>query len=301
MPPSPASARVYGAARASCMPTATASDWWCRVSRGSSRSAPARPGARSSPGTPPWSSSGSNSNRRSSPRGCRPARAGAWSRRVPERMRSSARCGRRTFSAPRDPPPRPRPSVQSRARLQAHTSLETAGLCRGCSKLLCFVLSGGRNAGCRDSAMGACGGGNLTEDVMKRNEATGKVDDKQAADNAADDDTPDSMARRKVLVGGATAALTLGSPRIFAAGPAKEIRLGYISPRSGPLGAFNECDSYMLPLVRKALAKGLSIGGETYRVTILDRDSQSSPSRASQLASELINQHDIHLMLSRSE
>lgn len=114
---------------------------------------------------------------------------------------------------------------------------------------------------------------------------------------------PASPARRKVLIGGAAAAGALalgGSPSVFAAPGDKEIRIGYISPRSGNLGAFNESDSYMLPLVRNALAKGLEIGGQTYKVSILDRDSQSSPSRASQLANELITKDNIHLMLTTS-
>ncbi|HEX7324377.1 MAG TPA: ABC transporter substrate-binding protein [Rhodanobacteraceae bacterium] len=124
-------------------------------------------------------------------------------------------------------------------------------------------------------------------------------------DAAGVNDAPLSPSRRKVLLGGAVAAgaaVLLGSsPRLFAAtAGAREIRVGFISPRSGDLGAFDSSDSYMLPLVRKALAKGLEIGGETYRVTILDRDSQSSPSRASQLAKELIDRHGINLMLTTS-
>ncbi len=117
-------------------------------------------------------------------------------------------------------------------------------------------------------------------------------------------DAPSSPSRRKVLIGGvaAGAAMMLGGnpTRLFAAPASKEIRVGYISPRSGDLGAFNESDSYMLPLVRKALAKGINVGGQAYRVTILDRDSQSSPSRASQLANELITRDHIHLMLTTS-
>lgn len=120
----------------------------------------------------------------------------------------------------------------------------------------------------------------------------------------ASDDAPASPSRRKVLIGGvvaAGAALMLGnSRRLFAAPSGKEIRIGFISPRSGALGSFDVSDSYMLPLIRKALAKGLSIGGEPYRVTILDRDSQSNPSRASQLANELINREHVHLMLTTS-
>lgn len=117
------------------------------------------------------------------------------------------------------------------------------------------------------------------------------------------DNASASPTRRKVLVDGAVAgaALMLGSsPNVFAATPDKEIRVGFISPRSGALGAFNASDPYMLPLIRKALAKSLDIGGETYRVTILDRDGQSNPSRASQLANELITKDHIHLMLTTS-
>ncbi|HEX7381462.1 MAG TPA: ABC transporter substrate-binding protein, partial [Nevskiaceae bacterium] len=76
--------------------------------------------------------------------------------------------------------------------------------------------------------------------------------------------------------------------------------IGYISPRSGDLGIFDASDPYMLGVVRKALEPGLTINGEHYRVTILDRDGQSSPSRGSQLANDLINQHHIHLMLTTS-
>lgn len=127
---------------------------------------------------------------------------------------------------------------------------------------------------------------------------------KEKSEVAGAADLPASPSRRKVLIGGAVAAgaaLVFGSsPRLFAAPAEKEIRIGYISPRSGELGAFNESDSYMLPLVRKALAKGLHIGGQNYKVTILDRDSQSNPSRASQLAKALIDRDKVNLMLTTS-
>lgn len=121
-------------------------------------------------------------------------------------------------------------------------------------------------------------------------------------------DAPASPSRRRVLVGGALAGATLmlGRTSAFAAesakalAGAKEIRIGFIDPRSGPLGLFGRSDPYTLSVVRKALAGGLVVNGETYRVTILDLDSQSSPARASQLAGELINKQHIHLMLTTS-
>lgn len=138
---------------------------------------------------------------------------------------------------------------------------------------------------------------------MNEHRKADTIHEEQKTDSANVPDAPASMSRRKVLIGTTAvggAALMLGSPRIFAAGAEKEIRLGYISPRSGPLGAFNESDPYMLEVIRKAFAKGLNINGQNYRVTILDRDSQSSPPRASQLARELISNDNIHLMLTTS-
>jgi branched-chain amino acid transport system substrate-binding protein len=78
------------------------------------------------------------------------------------------------------------------------------------------------------------------------------------------------------------------------------IKIGFVSPRSGPLGAFGEGDPYVLDLARKALANGLAIGGKNYKVEIIDRDSQSDPARASQLAKTLISTDHVDLMLATS-
>jgi len=75
------------------------------------------------------------------------------------------------------------------------------------------------------------------------------------------------------------------------------IKIGFVSPRSGPLGGFGEGDPYVLDLARKALADGLKAGGKKYKVEIIDRDSQSDPARASQLAKALINTDNVDLML----
>ncbi|MEJ2480493.1 MAG: ABC transporter substrate-binding protein [Acidihalobacter sp.] len=111
-----------------------------------------------------------------------------------------------------------------------------------------------------------------------------------------------AISRRKVIVGAAAGAvaMALGPQRVFAAGAEKVLKVGFISPRSGPLAGFGQGDPYVLSLARKALAGGITIGGNTYKVEILDRDTQSDPSRASQLANDLINNHNVDLMLSTS-
>jgi len=75
------------------------------------------------------------------------------------------------------------------------------------------------------------------------------------------------------------------------------IKIGFISPRSGPLGGFGEGDPFVLGLARKALANGLTSGGKKYKVEIIDQDSQSDPARASQLAKAMISTDNVDLML----
>ncbi len=81
---------------------------------------------------------------------------------------------------------------------------------------------------------------------------------------------------------------------------ANQLRIGFLSPLSGPLGSFGEADPWVVSEFRKALRKGLKIGGKTYSVTIIAKDTQSDPARAGQLAKTLINSNKVDLMLSTS-
>jgi branched-chain amino acid transport system substrate-binding protein len=107
------------------------------------------------------------------------------------------------------------------------------------------------------------------------------------------------LTRRELMAATAatSAALALGIKPAFAA---DSLKIGFISPRTGPLAGFGETDGYVLDVVRKALEKGIEIGGKTYAVEILDQDTQSDPSRAGQLAKDLINNQGIDMMLAIS-
>jgi branched-chain amino acid transport system substrate-binding protein len=97
------------------------------------------------------------------------------------------------------------------------------------------------------------------------------------------------------------AVLSGGLPSLWRpASAAETLKVGFISPRTGPLAGFGEGDAYVIDLVRKTLAKGFTVGGKSYAVEILDRDTQSDPSRASQLAKDLINGEGIDFMLATS-
>lgn len=92
-----------------------------------------------------------------------------------------------------------------------------------------------------------------------------------------------------------TAALALGGRGLAADAP--KLKVGFISPRTGALAGFGQTDGYVLEKVRETLAKGVTLGGKVYAVEILDRDTQSDPSRAGQLAKDLINNDGIDMML----
>jgi branched-chain amino acid transport system substrate-binding protein len=102
----------------------------------------------------------------------------------------------------------------------------------------------------------------------------------------------------KTALAGAGALATSGGVSLGQSGDV--IKVGFITPRTGALAGFGEPDPFVLGLARKALADGFSAGGKTYKVEILDRDTQSDPSRAGQLAKALINSDAIDFMLTSS-
>jgi len=75
------------------------------------------------------------------------------------------------------------------------------------------------------------------------------------------------------------------------------IKIGHVSPRTGPLAGFGEADGFILEQVRALLAKGIETGGKTYKVEVITKDSQSSASRASEVASDLILGEKVHLLI----
>jgi branched-chain amino acid transport system substrate-binding protein len=107
------------------------------------------------------------------------------------------------------------------------------------------------------------------------------------------------LTRRGFVVASAVGAASplIGGRGVWAAGSENTIRVGFVSPRTGNLGFFGQGDGFLVDECRKALNKGLEIGGKTYKVDFLDRDSQSDPARAGQLAKSLIGDSKIDFML----
>src|SRR5262252_1169954 len=96
-------------------------------------------------------------------------------------------------------------------------------------------------------------------------------------------------------VGGA--ALATGAIRAPAIAQAKTIKLGYVSPQTGPLAAFAEADNFIIANFKDAIKGGLRKGNTTYTIDVVVKDSQSNPNRAADVAKDLVVQNKIDLML----
>jgi branched-chain amino acid transport system substrate-binding protein len=99
------------------------------------------------------------------------------------------------------------------------------------------------------------------------------------------------ITRRKLLKSGAATGLALATPGLFAPAIAQgaKIRIGYVSPQSGPLAGFAESDAYN---IESFLATEV---GQNFEVIV--KDSQSDPNRAAAVAKELIVDDEINLMI----
>jgi branched-chain amino acid transport system substrate-binding protein len=105
--------------------------------------------------------------------------------------------------------------------------------------------------------------------------------------------------RRFVQVTGAAAGVAAASsllpmPAIAAERP---IKIGYVSPQTGPLAPFGEADNFVLASMRQVLKGGIKVGGKTHPVEIVVKDSQSNPNRAADVANSLITGDKVTMML----
>lgn len=95
--------------------------------------------------------------------------------------------------------------------------------------------------------------------------------------------------------GAALAAGPLFAPAVRAQAPT--IKIGYVTPQTGPLAAFAEADAFTIKAFQSIVKDGIEIGGTKYPVEVLARDSQSNPNRAAEVAKGLIVDDQVSLML----
>lgn len=108
-----------------------------------------------------------------------------------------------------------------------------------------------------------------------------------------------TLSRRQFGAGVAAlgAASTLPMPALA---QSKTIKIGFVTPQTGPLAVFAESDAFVLDQFRTQLADGLQINGETYTVEFIVKDSQSNSNRAATVAQELMFDDEVHLITATS-
>jgi branched-chain amino acid transport system substrate-binding protein len=124
--------------------------------------------------------------------------------------------------------------------------------------------------------------------------------DSNASQSGAEMAGPE-VTRRTLLRGAGAGALLLGGGGVLAgcgsgglkgngSSSGKTIKIGLVTPLTGAVASFAVSDQYVTNLIRKtpAFAKGIKVGGKTYPVDIIVKDSQSDPNRASQVAKDLV-------------
>ena len=108
--------------------------------------------------------------------------------------------------------------------------------------------------------------------------------------------------RREILASGATAIIAapaiLRSTQAYAANPV--LKIGHVSPRTGPLAGFAEADDHVVTAIRQAFAQGLENNGKRWTVEIISKDSQSNPNRAAEVASELLLRDEVNIIVAAS-
>jgi branched-chain amino acid transport system substrate-binding protein len=119
------------------------------------------------------------------------------------------------------------------------------------------------------------------------------------------------MRRAKVMIGRNKLKLIVGLllPAMIitvnttgpAAAATKTIKIGFVSPQTGPLAGFGEADKYVIDQMTTFFnAHPILVGANKYNVKIILKDAQSSSSVAASAAADLINRDGVSMILASS-
>lgn len=110
-----------------------------------------------------------------------------------------------------------------------------------------------------------------------------------------------SIISRRTLLKSGTAALSATAlaasftTPAFAAG--RTIKIGVVSPETGPMAAFAEPTSFVLAEISKAMGGTINVGGVAHPFEFIVRDTQSNPNRAAEVTQDLILSEAVDIVL----
>jgi branched-chain amino acid transport system substrate-binding protein len=123
----------------------------------------------------------------------------------------------------------------------------------------------------------------------------------------ADNDLPsgDLDRRRFLQLAGLGAAAIGGGSLLGACGGLKGsgssssdvLKIGLVSPQTGPLASFASSDSFIVKNIQDALRSGFSAGGKKRKIEIVVKDTQSSSTRATEVTKQLISDEKVDLVV----
>ena len=101
--------------------------------------------------------------------------------------------------------------------------------------------------------------------------------------------------KSSAALGAAMVAGPIFAPAVHAANT--KFKLGYVTPKTGPLAGFAQSDDFNFKLFADAVKDGIKGPGGTYDVEVVVKDSQSDPNRAAEVAKQLIVEDKIDMMV----
>ena len=77
----------------------------------------------------------------------------------------------------------------------------------------------------------------------------------------------------------------------------REVKIGVVTPQTGPLAVFGIADIWSAELAKKTIGDGLVLGdGKMHPVSIMFRDTQSDSNRAAQVAGDMISNDKVDIL-----
>jgi branched-chain amino acid transport system substrate-binding protein len=75
------------------------------------------------------------------------------------------------------------------------------------------------------------------------------------------------------------------------------LKIGLVSPQTGPLASFASSDKFVVQNIQDALRNGFTAGGKKRKIEIVVKDTQSSATRATEVTKQLINNDKVDIVV----
>lgn len=107
-----------------------------------------------------------------------------------------------------------------------------------------------------------------------------------------------TITRRALMQNAAATSLSLGLTGAALAATGRPIKIGVVAPLTGPLALFSEHLDFVIGQIDRQYGGIIEVNGVIHPLELIVKDSQSNPSRASEVASELILSDGVDIMTS---